>query len=102
MLGSTTIECLRREPTLQVTARDRRILSRATSKLAGARPDFGEAVRALREAVEEEIPAGRIFWLGDGDESPIFGSLVSGVGIASRRGEIVVVRGGSVLGTLLR
>src|SRR5580698_313862 len=64
-----------------LSARDRRILALALRKLGGAATDFGEAVRAVREAVDELIPAGRIYLLGAADQGPIVGSIVSGVGI---------------------
>jgi hypothetical protein len=86
------VPALRAPRVLTLSPRDRRIMSRARAKLAGARVDFDEAVRALREAVEEEIPAGRIFFLGAGEEGPIIGSIVSGVGICQKRGAIVTVR----------
>lgn len=97
---------------LHVSERDLRILLLARSKLQGARVDFAEAIRALREAVEESIPAGRIFLIGrligrsdqapspgpaqdpveDFVSGPIIGSLVSGVGIAESRDGIRLLR----------
>lgn len=80
---------------LALSARDRRIILRALRKLRGARVDFGEAVRALREAVEESIPAGRVFLLGTSETGPIVGSLVSGVGIVDGATGVQLVRVGS-------
>lgn len=75
---------------LHLSERDFRIILLALRKLQGARVDFAEAIRALREAVEETIPTGRIFLLGQSDQGPrvspsvgpIVGSIISGVGIA--------------------
>ncbi len=64
-----------------VGERDRRILRRATQKLRGTVPDWGDAVRALHEAVEELIPAGRVYFLGRSGRDAVVGSLVSGIGI---------------------
>jgi hypothetical protein len=72
--------------------RDRRILSLALHLLGDAPPDFGEALAAVCAAVEELIPAGRVYHLGTGARGPIVGSLASGVGIMEGAAEIVVVR----------
>lgn len=93
---------------LRMSERDLRILLSARRKLQGARVDFAEAVRALREAVEESIPAGRIFVLGQSDQAPrsgpardpadepvvgpIVGSLLSGVGITESRDGVRLLR----------
>ncbi|HWO17118.1 MAG TPA: hypothetical protein VNO30_00020 [Kofleriaceae bacterium] len=77
---------------LALSARDRRIIQCALRKLRGARVDFGEAVRALREAVEESIPAGRVFMLGIAEAGPIVGSLISGVGIVDGATGVQLVR----------
>ena len=61
---------------LAIRRRDLRIVTAARAKL-GTCVAFGDAVRALREAVEEQIVDGRVYALGDG----AVGSLVSGVGI---------------------
>lgn len=76
---------------LPVSERDWRILALAARK-ARVTKDFNEALRALREAVEELIPAGRIYFLGSGKHGPIVGSIASGVGITADLGEILVVR----------
>ena len=76
---------------LGVSERDRRILTLASRK-ARQTNDFNEAVRALKEAVEESIPAGRTYYLGAGQQGPIVGSIVSGIGITTEHGEVVVVR----------
>jgi hypothetical protein len=62
--------------------------------------DFDQAVCALREAVEELIPAGRIYLLGEREGGPVVGSIVSGVGIVESPRGILVVRGDRVLGRL--
>src|SRR5262245_28344571 len=79
---------------LGVSDRDRRILARARHKLSACRVDFEEALRALREAVEESIPNGRTFLIGTGATGPIVGSIISGVGIAANAGGVIVVRVG--------
>jgi hypothetical protein len=79
---------------LALSARDRRILQCALRKLRGARVDFDEAMRALREAVEESIPAGRVFLLGTTEAGPIAGSLISGVGIVDGATGVQLVRVG--------
>jgi hypothetical protein len=75
-----------------LSARDRRILSRAGALLGGTSPDFSDALRAVRQAVEEQIPCGRLFHLGAGASGPIIGSLVSGVGITPAPAGVLVVR----------
>jgi hypothetical protein len=78
---------------LRVSGRDRQILERARAKLArGGCVEFGDAIRALQEAVEESIPAGRVFFLGAHEHGPVVGSLVSGVGIVESAGGIAIVR----------
>ena len=81
---------LRSRP-LAVSARDRRILERAR-ELLGTSADFGDAMRALRDATEEIIPDGKVFFLGGTPDSAIIGSLVSGVGIVQRAIGIELVR----------
>jgi hypothetical protein len=96
----------------RVSERDLRILLLARRKMQGVRVDFDEAIRALREAVEESIPAGRVFLLGFCDQAgspaasqdlagesvagpvagPIVGSLLSGVGIADGRDGVRLLR----------
>ena len=66
-----------------LSERDRQIILSAQRKLRHARVDFAEALRALRESVEEAIPAGRVFHLGATELGPIVGSIISGVGIAN-------------------
>ena len=77
---------------LGLCARDRRIIDLALAKLRGARVEFGDAIRALREAAEEAIPGGRVFFLGSADAGPIVGSIVTGVGIVERASGIELVR----------
>ena len=74
-----------------MSPRDRRIIERA-QQLAGGRPDFGDALRALRQATEEIIPDGKVFFLGGAPGSAIVGSIVSGVGIVQRVTGIEIVR----------
>ena len=76
---------------LAVSARDRRIIERA-QRLLGGSADFGDALRALREATEEIIPDGKVFFLGGTPDSAIVGSIVSGVGIVERPSGIELVR----------
>jgi hypothetical protein len=66
----------------QLSARDGEILALARTKLGTTTLDFDEVLRALREAVEARIPAGRIFLLASDALGPVVGSIVSGVGIA--------------------
>ncbi|WP_437730717.1 hypothetical protein [Sorangium sp. So ce1335] len=77
---------------IAISERDRRIVALARQKLGETTVDFGEAVRALREAVEELIPAGRTFVLGIADLTPVVGSLVSGVGITAGAEGVILVR----------
>lgn len=77
-----------------LSPRDRAILA-LTSKLLGEnrRTDFGETVRALFEATATIIPAGRVFLIGQQKNgSPIFGSLITGVGLTEDADGIHVVR----------
>jgi hypothetical protein len=87
---NAVIRLARRAP-LAVSARDRRIIARA-QRLLGGGTAFGEAVRALRQATEELIPDGKVFFLGGTPDSAIVGSLVSGVGIVERASGIELVR----------
>jgi hypothetical protein len=75
-----------------ISERDRQILALALHLLGGTPPDFSEALCAVRAAVEELIPAGRVYHLGTAERGRIVGSLVSGVGIMEGAGEVVVVR----------
>lgn len=81
-----------RSSRLVMSNRDHRIIERAIAKLAGSQLDFAEALRALREAVEEEIPDGRVFILGCTEHGPIVGSIISGVGIAEGPAGVTLVR----------
>jgi hypothetical protein len=92
---------------ITLSRRDYQIVERARSKLGGTQVDFHEAMRALREAVEEIIPAGRVFLLGQTDAGPVVGSIISGVGIADSVDGVRLVRIGrngalSNLGRFLR
>jgi hypothetical protein len=71
----------------RLARRDHLIIELARGKLAGA-TRFGDAVRALQEAVAETIPAGRIYVLGGG----AIGSLISGVGIVDGDAGVQLVR----------
>jgi hypothetical protein len=77
---------------MALSERDRRILALARRNLGSTSIDFGEAVRVLREAVEQLIPAGRIYLLGTATSGPILGSIVSGVGIVADADGILLVR----------
>ena len=91
---------LRPRPLAQVvSARDRRILERAR-ELFGGSADFGDAMRALRAATEENIPDGKVFFLGGTPDSAIVGSIVSGVGIVERASGIELVRVGRSSGVI--
>ena len=81
--------------------RDRRIIELARAKL-GAQVSFSDAMRALREATEELIPGGRVFFLGVIDGGPVAGSLVSGVGIVERESGIELVRRSAPIGWFAR
>jgi hypothetical protein len=94
-LASGVQSVQRRAPRFDPTglnARDRRIVALAHRKLGGATVDFGEALRALREAVEELLPAGRTYLLGVTELGPIVGSIVSGVGIVAGAEGVLLVR----------
>src|SRR5262245_46230282 len=77
---------------IRLSERDRRIIELAHSRLGDKRVDFSEALRGLREAVRELIPAGRTYLLGTTEFGPIVGSIVSGVGIAASPEGILLVR----------
>lgn len=77
---------------LAISDRDRRIIDRALLKLGVTRVDFDEAMRALRESVEEVIPDGRVFLLGHTEHGPIIGSIISGVGIVDHPVGVQLVR----------
>ncbi len=90
-----------------VSRRDRLILSLVARRIGTTRIDFSEALRALSEATAELIPAGRIFLLGDAENGPVVGSLVSGVGLTEGTESILIVRvqpagSSTTLGTLGR
>lgn len=71
-----------------LTERDSCILRRALRKLNGHATDFNEASRALREAVAELIPAGRVYLIGHTQRGPVIGSLITGVGIGIGDGHV--------------
>ena len=75
-----------------LSPRDRRVFALAAHKLAGQPATFEEAVRALGEAVEEIIPAGRVFVLSTTPFGPVVGSLLSRVGIVASEVGVSVVR----------
>lgn len=75
-----------------LSERDRRIIQLTQRKLRGAPVDFAEAMRALRESVEESIPDGKVFVLGMTGRGPILGSLISGVGIVQGLDDVQLVR----------
>jgi hypothetical protein len=79
-------------PASVLSVRDRAILGLTRHALRGAQGDFPAALRALQEAVERLIPAGRTYCLGDYTFGPIIGSIISGVGLAQDADGIVVVR----------
>jgi hypothetical protein len=75
-----------------LSARDRRIIDCAHRKLNGACVNFDDALRALRDAVEEHIPDGRVYLIGTLSGSPVIGSLISGVGIVDTGNDVSLVR----------
>jgi hypothetical protein len=75
----------------RLSERDRNILALARRKRGGRPLEFDEALRCLREAVEELIPAGRTYFLGKTELGPIVGSIVSGVGIVAGPEDVLVV-----------
>lgn len=75
-----------------VRARDRRILTLARSKITNAHTAYRDVILALREAVEESIPAGRIYLLATLPTGPVIGSLVTGVGLTDMNGQPMIVR----------
>ena len=92
-----------RTKTVHVSTRDQLILDLARRKMRRDTNDFDEALRALDEAVAEVIPAGRTYFLGNGDDGPIVGSIISGIGITRVYGEVLVVRADTHVGwTALR
>lgn len=76
----------------RISSRDRQLIECASKKLDGAPVSFGDALRALREAIEEGIPGGRVFFLGADANGPILGSIISGVGIMNGPGGVEIVR----------
>jgi hypothetical protein len=58
----------------------------------GRTSDFDEALRALREAVAELIPSGRVYLLGTNERGPVIGSLITGVGIGVGDGLVELIR----------
>ena len=92
---------------LVISARDARIIDGALKKIGEANISFDDALRALRESVEEQIPDGRVFLLGSTAHGPIIGSIISGLGIADDPSGLQLVRARpgdvpTVLGSLLR
>jgi hypothetical protein len=74
----------------QVTAKDAQILL-AAQQSAGGPGSFINDLNALAEAVGDLIPGGQVHLLGDIGGSPIYGSLVSRVGIVAVDGVTQVV-----------
>jgi hypothetical protein len=92
-----------RRPRVVLSARDHLIVDLTREKLIGRSFDFGDAVRALREATLETIPAGRVFLLGHSEGGPVIGSAISGIGVVDHTRGVRVVHceaGGRV--TLVR
>lgn len=92
---------------LAISKRDARIIDAALEKIGKANVSFGDALRALRESVEEQIPDGRIFLLGHTAHGQIVGSIISGLGIADGPTGLQLVRAKPgelprVLGSLVR
>lgn len=79
-------------PALQLSRRDALILASTMDKLGSLPFDFDDAVRALHGSVVERIPAGRIFLIGTTQDGPIFGSIISGVGITPSPNGVALVR----------
>ena len=85
---------------LAISRRDQQIVELALRKLGRADFDFGDALRALREATQELIPDGRVYFLAEGADAdgaprgPIVGSLISRVGIVERATGIELVQVG--------
>jgi hypothetical protein len=91
---------------VRLSTRDQSIVALACQKLANSTVQFGDALRALREATEELIPAGRTYLLGTCHAGPIVGSIISGVGIVPGVDAVLLVhidRSGGLtpLGTLI-
>ena len=76
---------------VEISRRDREIVDLALRKLGRARFDFSDALCALREATAQLIPDGRIYFLGT-TSGPIFGSIISGIGIVESGTGIDLVR----------
>lgn len=76
---------------LGLTRRDRAILALARTHVEGVR-DFASALRALRDATAQLIPAGRVYHLGQHGGQAVVGSIISGVGVAASARGIEVVR----------
>ena len=74
-----------------LSLRDRAILD-LTRRLTRDPRSFAETIRALYEATTAIIPAGRIYVLGTRGDAPIYGSLVSGVGLVETRDGLRVLR----------
>lgn len=81
-----------RSSALAISPRDLRIVEQTRAKLVDARIDFGDALRALHEAVAEEIVDGRLFFLGHAQHGPMIGSIVSGVGIVDHPAGVQLLR----------
>jgi hypothetical protein len=81
-----------RAPCFGLSSRDGRILALTRKKVDGVAVDFGEVLRALRDAVEESIPAGRVFLLGTAQLGPIVGSIISGIGVVDDPDGVRIVR----------
>lgn len=73
---------------------DRRILARLARDAGAvvALDEFAWAVTALDAIVRDLIPAGSVFFLAEHRGAPIFGSLISGVGITRGPEGVVVAR----------
>lgn len=79
-----------------LSALDRAILETARTLLPASTPRTrdGDAViaTALQRAVEEHIPAGRVYLLGWERDAPVLGSLISNVGVVRRGEALFIVR----------
>lgn len=76
----------------QLSRTDASIFQRAAQLGASAGNSFYTNLTALTKAAVEKIPGGQLDQIGRIGNSPIYGSLRSGVGIAEVNGATVVVK----------
>jgi RHS repeat-associated protein len=77
---------------LSLAGKDAQIIRLAIENGASSTASFAENLSAISQATSEVIPGGQVHLIGSFNGAPVFGSLVSKVGIVEAGGTTVVVK----------